>query len=499
MIRLTIQRKVFLATFALAATMALLLAGLTGWNLEQGFTRYVVETEIGRLDWLVANLQTAYAKSGSWEFLKDTIEPWDRAAQQLARGDRPPDLGGPPGSADRSPPGFWDPPPPPFANGPPPPFGPPGILGGGRPPDPLGFRERLSLRDPGGKVLAGHPAAEGPWATRPIRFHGETVGLLTLRAPPVGEALDLAFLAAQARDLWVAALAALLLSLVAAWLLARQLLRPIRELTAGARQIAEGRFSERIPVRGNDELAELAADFNAMARMLAQNEESRRQWISDSSHELRTPIAVLRAEIEALQDAVRTADEPTLARLHRNVMQMSKLVDDLRQTLDRDEGEADLQLSSLDPLAVVGESAEEFRERFDSAGLLLDTSRLPGARSSWRIQGDGDRLHQVFANLMENTLRYTDPGGRLEITATAKAGRLHLQFDDSAPAPPERSMNRLFERFFRAEPSRSRQHGGSGLGLAICQRIVRRHGGTIAAARSTLGGLSIRIELPLDP
>jgi two-component system sensor histidine kinase BaeS len=498
MIRLTIQRKVFLATFALAAAMALLLSGLTRWNLEQGFTRYVVETEIGRLDWLVTNLETAYAKGGSWDFLKDSVEPWDRAAEQLVREGRPPDFQGPPGFGDRPPFGLDDRPPPPFADGRPPHPGPPGLADGRPPPDTLAFRPRLSLRDRSGAVLAGHPAADGPWATRPIRFKGETVGLLALRAPPVGAALDLAFLATQAREIWLSALAALVLSLVAAWLLARQLLRPIRDLTAGARQITEGRFSERIPVRGNDELAELAEDFNAMARMLAQNDESRRQWISDSSHELRTPIAVLRAEIEALQDAVRTADEPTLARLHRNVMQMSKLVDDLRQTLDRDDGEADLELSPLDPLAVIRETAEEFAERFGAAGLTLDASRIPPGRSPWRIRGDRDRLHQVFANLLENTLRYTDPGGRLEITASSKSGRLRLQFDDSAPAPPEAAMKRLFERFFRAEPSRSRQHGGSGLGLAICRRIILGHGGTIVAARSDLGGLSIRIDLPLE-
>jgi two-component system sensor histidine kinase BaeS len=490
MIRLTIQRKVFLATFALAATMALLLAGLTRWNLEQGFTRYVVETEIGRLDWLVTNLETAYAKGGSWDFLKENIEPWDRAAEQLARPDRPRDFRGPPGFEDR--------PPRPFPDGLPPPPGPPGMMVGGHPPDPLGFRPRLSLRDPSGKVLAGHPAADGPWATRPIRFQGRTVGSLALRAPPVGAALDLAFLATQTRELWTSALAALVLSLVAAWLLARQLLRPIQDLTAGARQITEGRFAERIPVRGNDELAELAADFNAMAQMLARNEESRRQWISDSSHELRTPIAVLRAEIEALQDAVRTADEPTLARLHRNVMQMSKLVDDLRQTLDQDDGQEDLELVSLEPLPVVLDAVEEFRERFESANLSLDATRMRGLRSGIRIKGDRDRLHQVFANVLENSLRYTDPGGRLEISATAKAGRLHLKFDDTSPAPPEHAMARLFERFFRAEPSRSRQHGGSGLGLAICKRIVEGHGGTITASRSPLGGLCVLIDLPLE-
>jgi two-component system sensor histidine kinase BaeS len=285
---------------------------------------------------------------------------------------------------------------------------------------------------------------------------------------------------------------------VAAWLIARQLLGPIRDLTRGARQIAQGRFSERIPVRRDDELGELATDFNAMARMLAQEEESRRQWIADSSHELRTPIAVLRAEIEALQDAVRTADEPTLARLHRNVMQMGKLVDDLRQTLDRDDGQPDLDLVPLDPLPVLQEAAGEFRERFGAAGISLDTSRIPGPGAAWRIRGDPDRLHQVFANLLENSLRYTDRGGRLELAVTTRGESLCVTFDDSAPAPPETAMQHLFDRFFRAEPSRSRQHGGSGLGLAICRRIVLAHEGTITASRSPLGGLAIRIELPLE-
>ena len=489
MIRFTIQRKVFLATFALAATMAVLLTGLSRWNLERGFGQYVVEAEMGRLDWMVANLERAYARSGGWGFLAKSPEPWDRAVEQtsgdIARPPGPPREPGPEGHPP-GPPGS-----PGFEGGPPPP-------GGAPPPDMLGFRPRLSLRDPSGKVLAGHPDAPGPWATRPIRFQGATVGLLALRAPPAEDTLDRAFLATQVRALWLSGLAALVLSLVAAWLIARQLLGPIRDLTTGARQIARGRLSERIPVRRDDELGELATDFNAMARMLAQEEESRRQWIADSSHELRTPIAVLRAEIEALQDAVRTVDEPTLARLHRNVMQMGKLVDDLRQTLDRDDGQRDLELAPLDALPVLQEAAGEFRERFGAAGISLDTSRLPGSGAAWRIRGDGDRLHQVFANLLENSLRYTDRGGRLQLAATARDGALCVTFDDTAPAPPEKSMQHLFDRFFRAEPSRSRQHGGSGLGLAICRRIVLAHGGTITAARSPLGGLAVRIVLPLE-
>lgn len=346
--------------------------------------------------------------------------------------------------------------------------------------------------------MAGNPRSNGPFASRPIRFHGQTVGILTLHAPMTEEAGDTAFLASQTRNLWLSGLAALLLSLIAAWLLAREFLRPIKALARGARQIAEGRYDERISVQRSDELGELAADFNAMAAMLARAEEFRRQWVSDSSHELRTPIAVLRAEIEALQDGVRTSDEKTLNRLLKHVMQMSKLVDDLRQTLDKDSGQTDLELTAIRLLPVLRETLEEFQPRFALADMTLNLDGLPKADPGWRIQGDADRLQQVFANLLENTLRYTHPGGQLRILVTVEAGKVRLQFDDTPPTPPDQAMPRLFERFFRAEPSRSRQYGGSGLGLAICKTLIQGHGGTITASPSVLGGLCIRITLPLE-
>jgi two-component system sensor histidine kinase BaeS len=402
-----------------------------------------------------------------------------------------------------------EPPPgaPPFLGRPPPPFGenslpppgppsPPNAAEGARPADMLGIRPRLSIRDTAGNVVAGNPQPDGLSANRPIQFQGQTVGNLTLQAPATEAALDAAFLSTQTRDLWLSGLAALILSLVAAWLLTRQFLAPIRDLAHGARQIAAGRFAAQIPVRRNDELGELASDFNAMAEMLARTEEFRRQWVSDSSHELRTPIAVLRAEIEALQDGVRNADEKTLARLHKHVMQMSKLVDDLRQTLDKDSGQADLEMATIDPLALLHETLDEFRPRYVLGELMLDASDLPQSNADGRIQGDADRLQQVFSNLLENTLRYTHPGGRLKVSASTRTGFLQLQFDDTHPAPPDQAMPKLFERFFRAEPSRSREHGGSGLGLAICKTIIEGHGGSISAARSALGGLCIRINLP---
>jgi two-component system sensor histidine kinase BaeS len=548
MIRFTIQRKVFLATFSLATIMVLLLALVMRWNLGQGFERYTSAAEFARLDWMITNIETEYAAHGNWDFIR--AEP-ERAWRRLLRPNQdsallslaeerkpvnvedatpgsPPDAqpdpeGRPPQRAGdgvpRRPPWARDRPPrPPWDNGPPRqttgalPAAEtlPSVEAGKAPPqqlrpadrlppgnDALRVAPRLTLLDTDGKRLAGNTGGSGTRTERPILYKGAPVGRLALEAAPSSARdLDAAFLASQTQNMIIAGLTALGLSLLAAWALARQLLAPIRDLTTGARKIADGWLDARIPVRRDDELGELADDFNHMAERLSCLEESRRAWISDTSHELRTPLAVLRAEIEAMQDGVRMPDTATLARLHKQVQQLAKLVDDLRLTLDREPGIADMEHVPLSPLAVLEETITAFRERYESAGIVLDTTSL--ADAGWRIRGDAGRLTQVFTNLLENTLRYTHKGGRLRITAHADEQRLALHFDDSAPAPPPAALPHLFERFFRAEPSRSRALGGSGLGLAICKTLIEAHGGCITASFSELGGLAIRIDFPLE-
>lgn len=484
--RLTIQHKTFLATFALATTLALLLVLVMRWNLEQGFARYTVAAEFSRLDWIVRNVEREYAAHGDWDFVRAAPEAvWRRLQHPTEDAMTPPPMIA---GAPEHPPRWAGP------EAPPPPPGPRRLPG--RPTDALGIGPRLALVDAQGQWLAGNARARAT-AERPI-MHGDTVvGRLTLAASPAAaNQLDAAFLASQMHNLLLISFAALGLSLAAAWLLTRHLLAPIRQLTAGARRIADGWLDARIEVRRADELGELATDFNDMTERLTRVEESRRAWISEASHELRTPLAVLRAEIEAIQDGVHAADAATLARLHTQVQQLARLVDDLRLTLDRAPGTADPEHVPVAPLAVLDEVIDGFRARYTAAGITLDTDGLhdPG----WFVRGDLVRLTQVFANLLENSLRYTHADGRLRIAAHVDGRHLVLEFDDTAPAPPPAALPRLFERFFRAEPSRSRAHGGSGLGLAICKSIVEAHGGCIAAALSELGGLAIRIDLPLE-
>lgn len=481
MTRFPLQRKIFLATFALAATLATVLVLAMRWNLGQGFERYTASAELARLDWLIASIESAYAAQGGWEFMRaDPQGAW----QRVQRRGRPEDGGGgripPPATLRR-----------------PPPPGAPETPERAAPGDPLGIGPRLSLTDATGAYLAGGSGSSPTIASRPVRHAGATVGHVNLRAAPsAASELDQAFLASQTHTMLLAAAAALGLSLLAAWLLTRHLLTPIRDLSTGASAIANGHLGECIPVRGGDELGELAQAFNTMAIQLAAQEATRRTWISESSHELRTPLAVLRAEIEALQDGVRSPDATTLARLHKQVVQLTLLVDDLRRTLDNAPADGALDLSVLSPVALLLETVTGFRDRYRGADITLDTRELNASDAS--VRGDAGRLTQVYANLLENSLRYTRAGGRLCLASRIEGDRLIMHFDDTPPAPPEASLPLLFERFYRAEPSRSRALGGSGLGLAICRTLVEAHGGSISAAASPLGGLSIRIALPLE-
>lgn len=470
--RFTIQRKVFLATFALSTVLVVLLALVVRWNLGQGFERYVSAAEFARLDWLVRKVEVEYAAHGSWDFLHDPSgQTWRRLL--------------------RAPQG---------RGGPPPPSPPQGLP----PNDTLRIGPRIGLRDAQGQALAGPELqttganAGTSFSQRPIVHHGEVVGHLTLQAAPAAlDALDVTFLANQNRNLLLAALSALALCALAAWLLSRHLLRPIGALRAGASQIAKGDLDARIAVHGHDELGDLATTFNTMAKRLGDMEASRRNWIADTSHELRTPLAVLRAEIEAMQDGVHSPDGPTLERMHRQTTQLTRLVDDLRMTLERKSDSKCSNRTRIAPLEVLFDCMAGFQERFANANITLDSTGVTPAWQSVFALGNAGRLQQVFDNLLENTLRYTQAGGQLSIATQVGTHTLTLHFDDTAPAPLSAALPHLFERFFRADASRNRASGGSGLGLAICKALVEEHGGTIEARLSELGGLRVTVTLPL--
>jgi two-component system sensor histidine kinase BaeS len=353
----------------------------------------------------------------------------------------------------------------------------------------------VTLVDAAGQFVAGDPLTAAASARRPVLAQGKPVGALLFVPGRLPGEIEAAFLSENARDLAGAGAMALALSAVWAVLLARYILAPIRRVAAGARHLAEGTLSTRIDTGRRDELGDLVRDFNTLAATLEAAEQARRHWVADTSHELRTPLAVLRAQIEALQDGVHDASPQSLGRLHEEVLRMTRLVDDLHELARADSHALNLRLEPVDPGAILTDVVARFAARRQAAGLGLDTAALGASGAT--VLADPDRLRQVFANLLENAIRYTDQGGMIRVSNSRMPTAIRLTVEDSAPAVPDTKLPRLFDRFFRVDSSRSRQTGGSGLGLAICKAIIEAHGGTISAAPSPLGGLAVTVALPV--
>lgn len=366
------------------------------------------------------------------------------------------------------------------------------------------YGDRIGLIDTGGHLLSGvSPGpvlrAFGSIDTRsiPLTVDGRRVGYLVVAgADKAEDTLAVAFLLQQGGRIPAIAAAGMLLALVLAVLLAAHFRRPIAALVKGARMLEDGRYDTRMNDNRGDELGALAGMFNHLAARLETSELARRQWVADTSHELRTPLAVLRAQIESLQDGIRSPTPENLELMLSHVGSLTRRVDDLYLLAQSDMAELhyDAQPVALWPL--IEAVANSFGDRAEAAGLSITRGAAP-PRST--VMCDAERMRQVLVNLIENAVRYTDAGGSIHLGGANEGGSLIVTIEDSAPGVPEALLDRLGERFFRTDEARAGGNGGAGLGLALVRRIVGAHEGRIAFAASDLGGLQVRIELPLVP
>ncbi|MGB5445336.1 MAG: ATP-binding protein, partial [Psychromonas sp.] len=330
----------------------------------------------------------------------------------------------------------------------------------------------------------------------PIMLDGQTIGWIALmqRQMITGKLTESFFKQQLNNFYWIAAWAALF-SFVVAALLVRHFLLPLKNLRLGVQALESGNFKHKIPVQGEDELAELSQTFNRLTNTLNQQKISREQWIADISHELRTPIAVLVSEIEAIEDGIRKPEPKYIKSLHDQVMNLSRLVDDLYQLSLSDAGVLITNLEQVDLTQLIESAANQNEVRLAEKNIHLQ--RRYNLQQKIELQADRKSLSQLISNLLENSYRYTDPDGQLNVSLSKKQSSVELIIEDSAPAVPDDALPKLFERLFRVNKSRSRASGGSGLGLSICENIVKAHGGQIVANHSPLGGLQIKISLPL--
>lgn len=478
-----LKYQLFLTLLLSSGVLIAVLAAFSSWSFDRGFLAYVDDTERQRLEPLIEALAEGHAREGDWRRVIGNREAWVALLDEHIGGRRRRPPSGP--SAPRR-----EPPPGPSSGSPP---------GDGRL---LTIDPRLLLADAERRVLIGRaPREESDVRWQPIRVAERTVGYLgyrPLKALP--GRLDQLFAARQKRSFLYAALAMVLLSALLAIALAARIVRPLLQVNDAVERIGRGQYAHRVPVGGADEIGKLARDINRLALTLEKNLTARRQWLAEISHELRTPVAVLRGELEAIQDGVKALDAAAVASLHAEALRLGRLIDDLHELTVSDVGALDYRFEPLDLREILSDRLAAARNVAEALSVEAVLGEKPAP-----IEGDRQRLGQLVDNLLQNSLRYTEAGGRVRIALSRGDHRIVVDWSDSAPGVDDEHLPRLFEPLYRVDASRRRDGrlgegsgtaDGSGLGLAIVRKIVEAHGGEVTAGHSALGGLSVRIELP---
>ena len=500
--RFNIASKIAVSIIGVVMLSVGTMAWISSQNLKTGFITYLNEQETDSLEELSKLFAAEYKRDGDLNRFQDNRRAMRDLLDKVRPLQAPADVKIPDRPNRRPPPNGRPRPdmPPPDIDGPPShgydanaqprrpeerPGPPPG--------DPTGFAQRLSLIGQDGQALIGPQDAPGGKVI-PILVDNVTVGSLRL-APQrhINNPSGSGFVRSQIRQMMWLAIGLTLFSIVFSLWLARHLLRPVASLHSVTKRIAQGQFDARATIISEDELGELAVQVNAMAQSLQSNEAQRRKILANISHELRTPLTVIRGEIEAMLDGIRHLNPAALKSLHEEVLRLNKLIDDIHQINLADSGDLSYQLSRINLGEFIQETLDRFRPNIEKAKLRL---AFQAPSSPLYINADTGRLGQVISNLLENCIRYTDAGGCIQCSIVRIGPVIELYIEDSAPGVPDGTHARLFERLYRADHARSREHGGSGLGLSICKALIESHNGKIEALPSALGGIKIVIRLP---
>lgn len=328
----------------------------------------------------------------------------------------------------------------------------------------------------------------------PLSVDGQQVGTLIVAAPMLDQGPEAEFLAAVRNGIIMGGLFAGALALLLGSLLAFQITSPLRALTRAARRVARGDLAQRISVRSRDEVGELTQAFNEMAAALEHNEQARRNMIADIAHELRTPLAAIRGNLEGILDGVFPNTGESIAPVYEQTLLLSRLVDDLRDLALADAGQMRLERAPLDVAELLHGVAAAVQPQAAAQGIVVEV-HAPNALP--RANADPMRIRQVLLNLVGNALRHTPAGGAIVLEAEATEGAITVSVRDTGPGIAPTDLPHIFDRFYRGDSSRARDSGGHGLGLAIVRRWVELHGGRVWAENHPSGGARFSFTLPI--
>ena len=472
-----LKYQIFLTLLAASALIIAIMFAFSSWSFSRGFLEYVNQNIEDSLSEEVAELEFQYEQQRNWDWVTaDTV-------RQL-RSQRNIDISRPDNSrqarngqtSDRQRPN--------------------GRRQGRRKSDRLA--PPLALANAEKQIISGQPSPNVGIQWIDLKVDNQVVGFLGFpQKNRVDRHFDQVFANKQKKNFIWTALAMVLLSALLSIPLAGLLVRPLLKLNEAVDEISGGNYSHRVSNNRRDELGDLADNINTLGLSLERNRDARRRWIAEISHELRTPVAVMRGELEAVQDGIRGMDKLAVDSLHAEALNLGRLIDDLHMLSMSDVGALNYQMAPLDLAELVREFVSGHDALLSEHELELKL-QLPA--EPLIVQGDAQRIEQLLANLLQNTCRYTDKNGQLGVSLTQQSVGSKpwfvLDWYDSSPGVSATVLPQLFDPLFRTDESRNRETGGSGLGLSIVKRIVDAHQGTIEASDSTLGGLRIRISLP---
>ena len=473
----SLRIKLFIALLSISAVLTGGLYVFFNASFERGFWRYIEQKEIARAAPLIEKLEQHYATSGNWDLFAQNPQVWpEYLTHFFLEGFDQRGLPQSNNSPDREP--------------------------DNRRNERNERRIRALLRsivllDSHQHIIAGDSRMRREIYRHKLEVDSQTVGFLGMPMNPALRDLhDAEFAGNQATNLALIAAAAFIFALLSALPLSYFLTQRIQLLVRYVQKLSQGDYASQIHLKGADELTLLSEHLNDLSHSLQQSEQARRRWVADISHELRTPLAVLQADIEAMEDGVRTLDQSSLERLKKHSLRLTSLVNDLYDLSLTDIGALTYRKQSCDLRALLQEVVATLMPQFEQQQIELDMQLE--TLSSAQVFGDPQRLQQLFLNLLHNTLSYTHSPGRALIRLYGDNKNLVITVEDSAPGVDASLHEKLFERLYRAEDSRSRNSGGAGLGLTLCRNIVIAHDGNIVIQNSELGGLQVTVSLPVS-
>ena len=303
-----------------------------------------------------------------------------------------------------------------------------------------------------------------------------------------------AFLDAFGDSLWLATIVAVIVAIALGVLFSRLISGPMRQLAFSARRIATGDFSQRISTSTDDEIGEVSVAFNSMAEQLEKKEESRRQLLADTAHELRNPLSIIQGNLEAWLDGVILPTPEKVASVYDETVLLSRLITDLRELSLAEAGQIELHQEATDLGELVTAEISGIQNRCQDKDITI-SAELPDKLPQLFI--DKDRIRQVLHNLIDNAIRHTPTGGAIKVGASLDTpGWVAVSVSDSGSGIASEDIHLVFDHFYKADRSRQRGHGGAGIGLALVKQFVELHGGKVWAESQTGNGSTFYFTLP---